>query len=82
MPFIIDILLFPISIKNDIEEDLMRKSYILIMRMLITDIMNLLDEDWVPDINSILGDLPNIKMVSSDIVSINQSLREFHSSFT
>jgi len=82
LPFIIDILLFPISIKNFIHEDVIRKSYILIMRMLIIDIMDLLNEDWVPDINSIMADLPNIEMVSSDIMSINQSLQEFHLRYT
>jgi len=77
MPYIVDVLLFPVPIKSYAFENLLRKSYIIIMQILIVDIMDLLNEDWVPDINSIMEDLPNIEMVNSEIMCIDQSLKEF-----
>jgi len=44
--------------------------------------MKFLNEDLVPDINSIVGDLTDIDMVNFEIICMNQLLAEFRSSDT
>lgn len=72
-PYIFDILQFPISVKNFVVEDVsMRESVTSILRILIVDIMKFLNEDLVPDINNVMGYLPDIGMVNFKVICMNQ----------